>query len=95
MQPSYCEGMGNAVVEAMSRGCVPIVSRFSAQPEVVSNFGYVVNEICKKEIAKKIQVYLDLPIEKKNILRNNVLDFSHEKFSFNLHLKKLKNILSE
>ncbi len=93
IQPSHYEGMGNAVVEAMSRGCIPIVSRFSAQPEVVSDFGYVVNEVSKEEIARKIENYLNLPIEKKNILRDNILDFTHEKFSYNLHLKEIKNIL--
>jgi glycosyltransferase involved in cell wall biosynthesis len=94
IQPSHYEGMGNAVVEAMSRGCIPIVSRFSAQPEVVEDFGYIVNEICKEEIAKKIQSYSNLSIEKRDILRDNILDYSHEKFSYNLHLEKIKNTLN-
>lgn len=92
IQTSHYEGMGNAVVEAMSRGCVPIVSRFSAQPEVVSDFGYVVNEISKEKIVKKIEIYLNLSIERKNMLRNKILDFSHKKFSYDFHLKKIKNV---
>ena len=50
IQPSWCEGQGFAVVEAMSWGLIPVVSRYTAQPEVVKNNGYVVNEINKYEI---------------------------------------------
>jgi glycosyltransferase involved in cell wall biosynthesis len=92
IQPSHCEGLGNAVIEAMSKGCIPIVSRFASQPEVVSNFGYIVNEVCKDDIAKKILIYLDLPDERKNILKNKIFDYSHEKFSYDLHLKKIKDV---
>jgi glycogen synthase len=92
VQPSHYEGLGNAVIEAMSNGCVPIVSRFASQPEVISNFGYIVNEICKKEISKKIEIYLNLSVEEKNILKNNILDYAHEKFSYASHLKKIKEI---
>jgi glycosyltransferase involved in cell wall biosynthesis len=92
VQPSHYEGLGNAVIEAMSKGCVPIVSRFASQPEVVSDFGYIVNEICKKEIRKKIEIYLNLSVQEKNILRNNILDYVHEKFSYDSHLKKIKEI---
>tara|TARA_B110000027_G_scaffold133728_1_gene163062 strand:+ start:1451 stop:2464 length:1014 start_codon:yes stop_codon:yes gene_type:complete len=92
LQPSHYEGLGNSVIEAMSRGCVPIVSRFASQPEVVGNLGYIVNEICKEEIANKILEYLNMPDDKKDILKNKILDYCHEKFSYNLHLKKVKNI---
>jgi glycosyltransferase involved in cell wall biosynthesis len=92
IQPSHYEGQGNAVIEAMSIGCVPIVSRFAAQPEVVSEFGYIVNEICKGEIRKKIEMYLNLSVKDKNILKNNVLDYIHEKFSYDSRKKKIKKI---
>jgi len=92
VQPSHYEGLGNAVIEAMSNGCVPIVSRFASQPEVISNFGYIVNEICKKEISKKIEIYLNLSVQEKNILQNNILDYAHENFSYASHLKKIKEI---
>jgi glycosyltransferase involved in cell wall biosynthesis len=93
LQPSHYEGLGNAVIEAMSKGCVPIVSRFASQPEVVSEFGYIVNEICKEDIAKKILKYLNLPNGRKIILKNKILDYTHKKFSYNLHLEKIKNII--
>jgi len=92
VQPSHYEGLGNSVIEAMSRGCVPIVSRFASQPEVVSEFGYIVNEIRKEDIASKILNYLKLSNKKKFILKNKILDYTHEKFSYNLHLEKIKHI---
>jgi glycosyltransferase involved in cell wall biosynthesis len=92
VQPSHYEGLGNSVIEAMSRGCVPIVSRFASQPEVVSEFGYIVNEISKEDIASKILSYFKLSNKKKFILKNKILDYTHEKFSYNLHLKKIKHI---
>ena len=73
IQPSHYEGLGNAVIEAMSRGCIPIVSRFASQPDVVKDYGYIVNEIDKDDIAKKILVYLNLTNENKDILRNKIL----------------------
>jgi glycosyltransferase involved in cell wall biosynthesis len=92
VQPSHYEGLGNAVIEAMSKGCVPIVSRFASQPEVVSDFGYIVNEICKEEIRKTIEIYFNLSVEEKKKIKNNILDYAHKKFSYNSHLKKIKKI---
>ena len=37
----------------------------------------------------KILEYLNLSVEDKIKLRNNNLDFSHDKFSYDNHLKKL------
>jgi hypothetical protein len=93
IQPSHYEGLGNAVIEAMSNGCIPVVSRFASQPEVVSEFGYIVNEISKEEIVKKIEIYFNLSVEKKDILKKNILDYAHKKFSYDSHLKKIKSII--
>ena len=93
LQPSHYEGLGNAVIEAMSRGCIPIVSRFASQPEVVEDYGYVVNEICKLKIKSKIIEYFKLSRKEKDIMKEKILDYSHKKFSYDSHLQKLKNIL--
>jgi glycosyltransferase involved in cell wall biosynthesis len=92
VQPSHYEGLGNSVIEAMSNGSVPIVSRFASQPEIVSSFGYVVNEISKDQIKEKFEAYFNLSIERKKNLKKNILDYTHEKFSYNFHLKKIKKI---
>ena len=41
-QPSLHEGFGAAVAEAMSRGCVPVVSTRGSLPEVVGDSGFYV-----------------------------------------------------
>src|SRR6266540_244072 len=38
-QPSYTEGFGVAIAEAMASGCVPVVTRVGAIPEVVGETG--------------------------------------------------------
>jgi len=92
IQPSHYEGLGNSVIEAMSRGCVPIVSRFASQPEVVSELGYIVNEVNEAEITKKILQYLNLADKEREILKNKILDYTHKKFSYNLHLESIRSI---
>jgi glycosyltransferase involved in cell wall biosynthesis len=42
VQASYHEGFGCALAEAMSFGCVPVVTRRGALPEVVGDTGYYV-----------------------------------------------------
>ena len=76
----------------MSNGSVPIVSRFASQPEIVSSLGYIINEISKNEIKKKFELYFNLSIEEKKNLKKNILDYTHDKFSYDFHLKKVKKI---
>ena len=45
IQPSWHEGFGNAVLESMSFGLPALVSRYTAQPEVVGSTGFVVLEL--------------------------------------------------
>jgi len=42
VQPSYTEGFGMALAEAMSAGCVPVVTSVGALPEVVGDVGFYV-----------------------------------------------------
>jgi len=43
VQASYTEGFGLAVAEAMASGCVPVVTRAGALPEVVGDTGFYVD----------------------------------------------------
>jgi glycosyltransferase involved in cell wall biosynthesis len=95
IQPSYCEGLGNAVIEAMSVGCVPLVSRYTAQPEIVDDYGLIVSQINKEEIARKIFDYLNLKEEEKISYHISVLDYCHDKFSFETHCNELSNLISK
>lgn len=42
VQPSYTEGFGMALAEAMSAGCVPVATSSGALPEVVGDAGFYV-----------------------------------------------------
>ena len=43
LHPSFCEGFGNPVAEAMACGCPVITSNLSAMPEVTGGAGFLVN----------------------------------------------------
>ena len=42
-QLSYRESFGMSLVEAMSCGCIPVISNRGALPEIVSNIGFIVD----------------------------------------------------
>ena len=52
---SFYEGFGNAVIEAMSYGCIPIVSNKTAQPEAVNGQGFILNQITKSNIKATLE----------------------------------------
>ncbi|WP_298334799.1 glycosyltransferase family 1 protein [uncultured Erythrobacter sp.] len=51
LHPSFCEGFGNPLAEAMACGCPVITSNQSAMPEVVGNAALLVNPNDTDEIA--------------------------------------------
>ncbi|MDA8090352.1 MAG: glycosyltransferase family 4 protein [Nitrospiraceae bacterium] len=56
VQPSYYESFGVGLAEAMAAGCVPVVTRVGALPEVVGDTGFYVeygNETALAEAIKK------------------------------------------
>ncbi len=61
VQPSLHEGFGLSVAEAMSAGCVPVVSACGALPEVVGSHGILLADTQPQTIADSIQQALALP----------------------------------
>lgn len=55
IQPSLHEGFGLSVIEAMQKGCYPIVGAYGALPEVVGDFGLVLKDLKPESIAQSIQ----------------------------------------
>jgi glycosyltransferase involved in cell wall biosynthesis len=55
LQPSLHEGFGMSVAEAMRYGCVPVVSKYGALPEVVGDAGIVLEGIEPGTVAKIIE----------------------------------------
>ncbi len=59
VQLSLSEGFSNALLEAMSCGCVPLVSAVGAMPEIVGQLGHVVHERGLEHVEKELNRYLN------------------------------------
>ena len=55
VQASYTEGFGLALAEAMASGCVPVVTRRGAIPEIVGNAGFYAEYGDEAAFAKRIR----------------------------------------
>jgi glycosyltransferase involved in cell wall biosynthesis len=93
LQPSYYEGFGNAVLEAMSYGMPAVVSRNTAQAEVIGNSGFMVEEIEGKFIAKVLQHYFNFSDEDRIIQRELVSAVVKERHLYEIRTKKFHEIL--
>ena len=65
------EGFGISVVEAMSRGCIPITFNRGALSEIIDNgnSGFIVNDVNSNSLAEKIQFLCNYE-DKKDIMKN-------------------------
>jgi len=95
LQPSWFEGFGNAVLEANARGLPAVVSRYTAQPEVVGPFGFIAMQISPESICNEIEKFLSLSFEDRVELRSNVLKHALANFSFVKRQEKLCSLLSK
>jgi glycosyltransferase involved in cell wall biosynthesis len=59
VQASYHEGFGCALAEAMTFGCVPVVTRRGALPEVVGDTGYYVEYGRLEDLASAIALAMN------------------------------------
>ena len=84
VQVSMTEGFPNALIEAMACGCVPIVSRVGAMPEIVGDTGYILEKkdpnLLQELIQKAISEYSP---QKAKAARQRAADFTLE------HRKKI------
>ena len=90
IQPTYYEGFGNAVLEAMSFGIPTIVSCNTAQPEVVGEAGYIIPEIDKNYIAKTLVEFRKLNLKERRNLINKVSNRVQENFSISSRKEAIK-----
>jgi len=82
VQASLHEGFGLSVAEAMLAGCVAVVTRAGALPEVVGQCGEYVDSTEPNEIAKAIQTALSYSDAARATSRQRILDeFPMEKRS--------------
>jgi len=92
IQPSWCEGFGNAVLEAMSHGLPALTSRYTAQPEVVGNSGFIAMEMSPDAIAEQLVNFSSLSLSDKSLLEEKVLQRVNDHFHFDCRLAALKKL---
>lgn len=90
-QPSRHESFGVALIEAMSCGCVPVVSRCGALPEVVGDAGYYLDRLEPDHAAKVLQRALHAPSEARDRARARVV----ECFDIRRRAEKLYRLIDE
>lgn len=61
LQLSLFEGFGYALCEAMSSGCIPIVSNSNILPEIIGNTGVVIEEYDCATLAKELEMISSFP----------------------------------
>jgi glycosyltransferase involved in cell wall biosynthesis len=88
-QLSYRESFGVALLEAMSCGCIPVVTKNGALPEVVGNVGFYTEFGDVKKTADAISKAL------KSDNSKVVIDRVNEKFLLKYREEKLLKLLTE
>lgn len=87
-QFSRSESFGVAIVEAMYFGCIPVVTNVGGMPEVVGDFGFVVNR--NPEIISKSIHFLFNITKPKEV---NISDWIKSRFNIIIRKEKLLEIL--
>lgn len=95
IQPSFYEGFGNAVLEAMSFGTPALVSGYCSQPEVVKNSGYITNEISSNSIKKILIKFLKLSNKERMDIRKQTINTVKENHIFKFRYEQFCKILNE
>lgn len=93
--PSICEeGFGISVIEAMSRGCIPITFNKGGLPEIINDGenGIIVNEINSESLAKAIDKVINMNDEEKNKMSYEAKKRA-EDFSIDRTIKLLEETL--
>ena len=95
IQPSWCEGFGNAVLEAMSFGLPALVSRFTAQPEVVGESGFIVMDINPQAISQKLLLFANMDLDARLCLIEKTINTVNSNFLLTRRIDELKKIFTD
>jgi len=85
VQASYHEAFGCSVAEAMLGGCIPVVARRAALPEVVGDTGFYIEGQTPEAVAEAIKKALAMPDDYGLKARQRIIE--------NFPLKKRKEAL--
>ncbi len=91
VQASRHEGFGMAVAEAMLAGCIPVVTRAGALPEVAGDCGVYSESTEPPQLARAIQSALAMPEAAREQARQRVLD----RFPVSQREARLSGIVSQ
>lgn len=89
LQLSWCEGFGNAVLEAMSHGAPALVSRYTAQPEGVGDRGLIALDISPASIVERLRDFLAFDEVERRKLSEEALDRALTEFSYQKRVREL------
>ena len=89
VQASIHESFGCSVAEAMLCGCLPVVSKRTALPEVVGNVGLYIEKLTPVELA--IQIGRGLKIAQKR--ESEVIDRIRSRFPYSVREQKLLQVI--
>lgn len=91
VQPSLHEGFGLSVIEAMQRGCIPVVSAEGALPEVVGEYGVILEDLRPQTIASAIE----LAENKFQQRRDEIQQYVHKNFDLKIRAMLLLKVIEE
>jgi glycosyltransferase involved in cell wall biosynthesis len=95
VQASRHEGFGMSLAEAMLGGCIPVVTKVGALPEVVGETGVYIEDQAPEEIAKGIKLALELGEDRRKLARTRVQEmFSLEQRDLGL-LATVEGLMQE
>lgn len=97
VNPSYYEGFGIASIEAMSFGCIPILSKYSAAPEILSNSElekYIFDPTVENSLKNVLNHILDLTDKELEVLSEISVMLS-KKFTFESFAQTFVNRLRD
>ena len=95
VQPSWCEGFGNAVLEAMSHGTPALVSRYTAQPEGVGDVGLIALDVSAVCIADRLRDFMALDAASRRKLSAKALDRALTEFSYQKRVLELAAVFAD
>jgi glycosyltransferase involved in cell wall biosynthesis len=95
IQPSWCEGFGNAVLEAMSHGAPALVSRYTAQPEGVGDRGLIAMDVSPACIAERLRDFMAFDEAGRRKLSEEALHRALKEFSYQKRVHELADVFSD